>query len=37
MHESHQPLFSTAYLRSLWAQDFPAFQQSDAALHSSTD
>ncbi len=31
MPEAHQPLFNTPYLRSLWAQDFAAFQAAPAA------
>ncbi len=31
MPEKHQPLFNTAYLRSVWAKEFEAFQLSDDA------
>ncbi|MFP4422323.1 MAG: Eco57I restriction-modification methylase domain-containing protein [Desulfococcaceae bacterium] len=31
MKEKHQPLFNTAYLRSVWAKDFEDFQKSEAA------
>ncbi len=31
MPEKHQPLFNTAYLRSIWAKEFEAFNDSDEA------
>ncbi len=31
MPEKHQPLFSTAYLRSIWAEDYEAFKGSPEA------
>lgn len=31
MKEKHQPLFNTAYLRSVWAKDFEDFQGSELA------